>query len=323
MAECAVRIETLRRDFVSRRGRSRTVALDAIDLTIPVGEMHGLLGPNGAGKTTLCKILSTILLPTSGNAVVAGYDVVRQTSDVRQRIGIVLGGDRGLYDRMTARANLELWGALYGLRGRALAARVEALLDRFGLAERAADRVQGYSRGMKQRLHLARGLIGGPDVVLLDEPTSGMDPVAAHEVRSLLTGLREQGRTVLLATHDMAEAEAVCDRVSLIDRGKLLATLQPRALSSWLPIRWRVDAADVSEDVAEELLPQLRRLPGVVDVRAARPAGLRVEITAADDAPAVIRRLLDAGLSKVSTSQPDLEEVYLQVLGGRGMRVGP
>jgi ABC-2 type transport system ATP-binding protein len=176
---------------------------------------------------------------------------------------------------------------------------------------------------MKQRLHLARGLIGGPDVVLLDEPTSGMDPVAAHEVRSLLTGLREQGRTVLLATHDMAEAEAVCDRVSLIDRGKLLATLQPRALSSWLPIRWRVDAADVSEDVAEELLPQLRRLPGVVDVRAARPAGLRVEITAADDAPAVIRRLLDAGLSKVSTSQPDLEEVYLQVLGGRGMRVGP
>jgi ABC-2 type transport system ATP-binding protein len=321
----AVEVHQLRRVYGGRRKQQAVVALDGVDLSVPTGEVHGLLGPNGAGKTTLCKILSTVLLPTGGRAAVAGHDVVRQTAAVRRSIGIVFGGERGLYTRLTARANLEFWGALYGLRGRALAARVDALLDRFGLAARAADRVERFSRGMKQRLHLARGLIGDPRVVLLDEPTTGMDPVAAHDFRVLLAELRGEGRTVLLTTHDMAEAEAVCDRVSLIDGGRLLATERPAALGRWISTYARVDARNVPGDLAGRLPGELRGLPGVISVRRTEPAGLRIETAAESAAAAVLRHLLDAGLVNVATSQPDLAEVYLHLLGeqGRhGMRIG-
>jgi ABC-2 type transport system ATP-binding protein len=191
-----------------------------------------------------------------------------------------------------------------------------------GLTERAGDRVEGFSRGMKQRLHLARGLVGEPQVILLDEPTTGMDPVAAREFRALLAELRAEGRTVLLTTHDMAEAEAVCDRVTLIDGGRLLATERPATLSRWISTYARVDAADVPDALADRLIAELRELPGVAEARRVEPAGLRVETAAADAAPLVLRRLLDAGVTSVATSQPDLEEVYLHVIGERGMRVG-
>jgi len=296
-------------------------ALDGVDLVVPAGEVHGLLGPNGAGKTTLCKILSTVLLPTSGHASVGGHDVVRETADVRRIIGIVFGGERGLYTRLTARQNLEFWAAMYGLRGRTLRRRVDAMLSQIGLAERADDRVEGFSRGMKQRLHLARGLIGDPQVVLLDEPTTGMDPVAAREFRTLVGELRDDGRTVLLTTHDMAEAEAVCDRVTLIDNGRLLATERPAALSSWISTYSRVDARDVPAERVPKLIGELRDIPGVTAVRAVQPSGIRVETDAADAAPQVVRHLLDSGINSVATSTPDLEEVYLHIIGERGLRV--
>ncbi len=322
MSEHAVKIRQLCRVFRSRRKPAEVVALDDVNLTIPVGEVHGLLGPNGAGKTTLCKILATVLLPTSGHATVAGHDVVRDTAAVRRSIGIVFGGERGLYTRLTARQNLEFWAAMYGLRGRALRQRVHSMLDQIGLTERADDRVEGFSRGMKQRLHLARGLIGDPQVVLLDEPTTGMDPVAGREFRTLIDRLREDGRTVLLATHDMAEAEAVCDRVTLIDHGRVLATERPSALSGWISTYSRVDARDVPAERVPRLIEELRGIPGVAGVQAIQPAGNRIETEAADAAPQVIRHLLDAGITSVSTSTPDLEEVYLHIIGERGLRVG-
>ena len=322
MAEHAVEVRQLDRVFKGRRKAPDVVALDGVDLAIPAGEVHGLLGPNGAGKTTLCKILSTVLLPTSGRASVAGHDVVQETAAVRRTIGIVFGGERGLYTRLTARQNLEFWAAMYGLRGKALRRRVDVMLGRIGLAERADDRVEGFSRGMKQRLHLARGLIGDPRVVLLDEPTTGMDPVAAREFRSLLHRLRDDGRTILLTTHDMAEAEAVCDRVTLIDNGHLLATERPAALSGWISTYTRVDARDVPADQLPQLIIELRDIPGVANVQPTQPAGIRVETEAADAAPQVIRHLLDAGVNNVATSTPDLEEVYLHIIGERGLRVG-
>jgi ABC-2 type transport system ATP-binding protein len=320
--ELAVEVRELRRVFGGRRRSPEVVALAGVDLSIPAGEVHGLLGPNGAGKTTLCKILSTVLLPTAGRAAVGGHDVVRETAAVRRLIGIVFGGERGLYTRLTARQNLEFWAALYGLRGRALRTRVDALLERMGLVERARDRVEGFSRGMKQRLHLARGLVGEPRVVLLDEPTTGMDPVAAREFRALVGELRDEGRTVLLTTHDMAEAEAVCDRVTLIDGGRLLATEAPVTLRGWLSTYARVEAADVPAALADRLAAELREVPGVAEVRPVPPAGLRIETAAPEAAPLVLRRLLDAGVTSLTTSQPDLEEVYLHVIGERGMRVG-
>lgn len=321
-AEWAVEVRGLRRVFGGRRRSPEVVALDGVDLAIRSGEVHGLLGPNGAGKTTLCKILSTVLLPTSGDAAVAGHDVVRDTAAVRRLVGIVFGGERGLYTRLTARQNLEFWAALYGLRGRALRTRVTALLERMGLAERARDRVEGFSRGMKQRLHLARGLVGDPRVVLLDEPTTGMDPVAAREFRTLVAELHAEGRTVLLTTHDMAEAEAVCDRVTLIDGGRLLATERPATLAGWIAAYARVEAVEVPEALAQRLVGELTDLPGVAEVARVPPAGLRVETAAPEAAPVVVRALLDAGVTRVATTQPSLEEVYLHVIGERGMRVG-
>jgi ABC-2 type transport system ATP-binding protein len=157
----AVEVEQVTRVFEPRRKRdARVVALDGVSLEIPPGEIHGLLGPNGAGKTTLVKILATVLVPTSGRARVLGHDVVEEARSVRPLIGIVFGGERGLYWRLTGRQNLEYWGALYKLSTSRARSRAQELLERVGLADKADERVEQYSRGMKQRLHLARGLVG-------------------------------------------------------------------------------------------------------------------------------------------------------------------
>jgi ABC-2 type transport system ATP-binding protein len=311
-----VEVEDLRRTF-PREGGSSRAALDGLCLAIPDGEVHGLLGPNGAGKTTLCRILSTVLLPTSGTARVAGLDVVTDTAAVRRTIGIVFGGERGLYNRLTARQNLLYWSSLFHMRTRDAKPRVEQLLKRTGLADRADERVETYSRGMKQRLHLARGLIHDPKVVILDEPTVGMDPVAAHDFRALVRQLRADGRTLLLTTHDMAEAEAVCDRVSLIDEGKLLGTEQPGTIGRWMAAYERITAADISAETAEAV----RLLPGVSAVTHGADGRLVVETDAEGATGTVLRFLLDHGVTSVSTGRPSLEDVYLSVIGNRGLTV--
>ena len=314
----AVEVEEVTRVFEPRRrGSTRVVALDSVSLTIPTGEIHGLLGPNGAGKTTLVKILSTVLLPTSGRARVLGHDVVDETQAVRPLIGIVFGGERGLYWRLTGRQNLEYWGALYKLSSRQTKARARELLERVGLADKADQRVEEYSRGMKQRLHLARGLMGDGRVLFLDEPTTGMDPLAAREFRTLIGELRGEGRTILLATHDMAEAEAVCDRVTLIDRGKIIATESPRTLGHLLTRFQRIDVEGAPEAVLEEI----RTMDGVTNVAAADGAGVRIEVDAEGVTQLVLERLVAAGVTSVRTGLPSLEEVYVQLIGERGMEL--
>jgi ABC-2 type transport system ATP-binding protein len=298
------------------RKREPVVALDGVSLTVPAGEVHGLLGPNGAGKTTLVKILSTVLVPTSGRASVLGHDVVAEAKLVRPQIGIVFGGERGLYWRLTGRQNLEYWGALYKLTRPEIRRRAATLLDRVGLADRADERVETYSRGMKQRLHLARGLIGDAKVLFLDEPTTGMDPLAAREFRALIGELRGEGRTILLATHDMAEAEALCDRVTLIDRGALIATESPRTLGRVISRFQRIDV----EGAGEEVLARIAGLAGVAGVAAAA-VGVRIEVDEEGVTAQVLRLLVDAGVTSVRTSLPSLEEVYVQLIGERGLEV--
>lgn len=229
----AIEAEKLRRTFQQSRGVLRKgeefVAVHGVDLFIPQGIIFGLLGHNGAGKTTTIKMLSTLLIPTSGVARVAGFDVMREEREVRRRLGVVLGGDRGLYNKLTARDNLIYFAHLYGVPRHEVGPRADAMLELVGLEDRGRDRVEGFSRGMKQRLHLAKALIHNPPVLFLDEPTIGLDPAAAVRVREIIAGLAPE-RTVLLTTHYLHEADMLCDRIAIIDHGRIIVEDTPAGI---------------------------------------------------------------------------------------------
>lgn len=313
----AIDIQGLTRSYAVK-GKPDFLALKGIDLTIPQGEVHALLGPNGAGKTTLCRILSTVLLPSSGTVTVLGHEVVREAERVKQCLGVVFGGDRGLYNRLSARENLNFWASLYGLRRGERRRRVDELLDRVGLAHRSGERVQGFSRGMKQRLHLARGLVSDPGVLILDEPTVGMDPVAARGFRELVRELRADGRTILMTTHDMAEAAELSDRVSFIDDGNLALTESPGTVGNIVSSRERVDARGVPEEVRRRLVG----IEGVAVVSETEAGVLRIETEHPDATREALMTIVAAGVTDISRSRPSLEEVYLHLIGRRGMAVG-
>lgn len=314
----AVKTVGLQRSYKSK-GDKDVLALADISLEIEEGEIRGLLGPNGAGKTTLAKILSTVLLPSAGSATVLGHDVVKETAAVRRLIGIVFGGDRGLYTQLTARETLHYWAALYDVPSRETKRRVDALLDRVGLSERADTRVETYSRGMKQRLHLARGLISNARVLFLDEPTIGMDPLAARDFRSIVRDLKASGCTILLTTHDMAEAEAVCDRVALIDHGRLLAVETPASLAKLVSQHERIDF----DHADPALIQRLQSMPGVSSVSKVLHSidTHRVELSYASALQPILEILVASGVRQLATSRPSLEEVYVNFIGDRGLKV--
>jgi ABC-2 type transport system ATP-binding protein len=210
--------------------RERFRAVDGIDFTVEPGEIFGLLGPNGAGKTTTMKMLATLLIPTSGSIRVLGIDPLTRPRDVRARLGAMLSGERSLYWKLTGRENLEYFAALYHVPQSATAARIASSLAAVKLADRADDYVERYSTGMRQRLALARALLPDPPLLLLDEPTVGLDPQASRDLRDRVRELRAQGRTVLLTTHYMEEADQLCDRVAIIDHGRIVALDTPQAL---------------------------------------------------------------------------------------------
>ncbi|GAA1713267.1 daunorubicin resistance protein DrrA family ABC transporter ATP-binding protein [Kribbella yunnanensis] len=303
------------REF-TRKKKAPVRALRGLDLSVLEGEVHGLLGPNGAGKTTLVKILSTVLLPTQGQAMICGRDVVQHSREVRRLIGVVLGGERGLYSRLTARENLEFWGAAQKVPRAVLRDRVGQLLHRLGLESKADARVETFSRGMKQRLHLARGLIGDARVLFLDEPTMGMDPVAAHEFRTLIGELRSEQRTILLATHDMAEAEALCDRVSFVRDGAIVATRSPSAVAELVSAVRGIEF----DDPNMAAIAELSALPGV---RSATVTGdsVRVLVNSNQGLTRVLHFAADRGITSLHTLRPSLEDVYFQLIGDRGLEV--
>ena len=210
--------------------RERFRAVDGIDLRVEPGEIFGVLGPNGAGKTTTLRMLATLLEPTSGEARVLGIDVKEHPREVRARLGAMLSGERSLYWKLTGRENLEYFAALYHVPPRETRARIDRALVEVKLSDRADDYVERYSTGMRQRLALARALLPDPPLLILDEPTVGLDPPASRDLRDRVRDLRRQGRTVLLTTHYMEEADQLCDRVAIIDHGRIVALDTPAAL---------------------------------------------------------------------------------------------
>ncbi|HUE67419.1 MAG TPA: ABC transporter ATP-binding protein, partial [Candidatus Acidoferrum sp.] len=233
----AIEARQLRKTYLSTRGVFRRekverAALQGVDLSIESGELFGLLGPNGAGKTTMVKIFTTLLLPTSGSARILGLDAIHNPQAVRKRIGFVFGGERGLYWRLSGLDNLRYFADLYQIPPDLSRRRIAELLDALGLKGREHDKVEGYSRGMKQRLHLARGLLNEPEVLFLDEPTIGLDPVGGRELRALVRRLADEGVTIFLTTHYMLEADAICDRIAVIKKGEVVAEGTPSSIKT-------------------------------------------------------------------------------------------
>lgn len=232
----AIRVEHLHKLFYSvqgfwRRTRKPVTAVEDISFSVPRGQLFGMVGPNGAGKTTTVKMLSTLLLPTSGTARIFGHDL-RETGAIRPRIGFTFGGTKGLYSRLSGLDNLKYFAELYKLEPEVSRRRIHELLEIVGLSGREKDRVETYSNGMQQRLHLARALLHDPQMLFLDEPTVGIDPVGAREIRQLIKDQVEHGKTVLLTSHYMYEVEELCDRIAIIDHGSIIALDTPSALKA-------------------------------------------------------------------------------------------
>ncbi len=316
-----IEVENLTRRYRSRTGtfRRRTAVVEAlrgVSFAVEQGELFGLLGPNGAGKTTMIKVLTTLLLPTSGSARVLGFDARREARQIRGRVGYVFGGDRGLYDRLSAYDNLRYFADLYRVPPRTRRTRIDSLLEMVELKGRERERVETYSRGMRQRLHIARGLLHDPELLFLDEPTIGLDPVGARELRDTIGTLHQAGKTILLTTHYMYEADALCQRIAVIANGSFVATGTPSDLKKVVGDNTIVEIETFG--VEDEVVDRLRRIPGVravgVETRDQAQVLLVQSAVGADVVRALLNELSGAVTGKVITREPTLEDAYVELV---------
>lgn len=221
----AIEVTNLARNYEGTLGMTKkkiVEALKGISFSVDEGEILGLLGPNGAGKTTTIKILTTLLAPTSGEARIFGYKCFGEEKYIRDKINFIFGGERGLYWRLSAYENLQYFGDIYKVPRKVLKKRIPKLIKLVGLDGREHEKVESFSKGMKQRLQIARGLINDPSILFLDEPTIGLDPIGAIDLRNIILKLKEEGKTILLTTHYMYEADELCDRIAIINNGELI-----------------------------------------------------------------------------------------------------
>jgi len=301
---------------VLRRRRLDVEAVRGVSFTVRPGELFGLLGPNGAGKTTTIKMLITLLLPTSGTARVMGHDVVKETTEVRKRIGYVFGGDRGLYDRVSGLDNLRYFAELYGVDPGEQKRRIAELLEMVGLTGREKEKVEGYSRGMRQRLHIARGLLHDPEVIFLDEPSIGLDPIGARELRRTIRSLVEAGKTVLLTTHYMFEADALCDRIAVINGGRIVAQGTGADLKQAVVNRTIVEIETFG--VTADTVQRLRDDPDVIAVNTEEREQSEILLVQSEHGLQIMQRLLaalgDTRVGKVVAREPTLEDAYVHLI---------
>jgi ABC-2 type transport system ATP-binding protein len=310
MAAPILEVRDLRKQYAAH------VALDGVSFAVTAGEVFGLLGPNGAGKTTLMSILAGLREPTSGEVRLQGERVSRGRKELRRLIGIV-PQELAIYNELTARENLRFFGQLYGLGGRALEQRVDAVLAAVALADRADDRAGTFSGGMKRRLNLGAALVHGPALLLLDEPTTGVDPQSRNHIFEEVRRLNNAGLTILYTSHYMEEVQALCPRLGIIDHGRLIACDNLASLLRELPGVLRLHVAAMPE-------PVRRRLEQLSGLRPARDDGALIELECQDVKQAlvaVIPLLAEAGvvLTGIETEEPNLERVFLH-LTGRALR---
>jgi len=288
-------------------------AVKGVDFAIRTGEIFGFLGPNGAGKTTTLSMLSTLLTPTSGTATVAGFDLVKQPGEIKKRIGLV-PQELALYPTLSARDNLEFFGSIYGLRGKELTARAQWALELVGLADRAKDAIHTYSGGMKRRINIAAGLLHRPEILFLDEPTVGVDPQSRNNIFENVERLNREGLTILYTTHYMEEAERLCDRVAIVDQGRIIALDTPKALIDSLGGGIiHIGLSGKGDAVAESAraLPavkSIRRIDGKMEIEAHRAQEALVSVLE-------VANRLDANVTSLEILKPNLETVFLHLTG--------
>lgn len=305
----AIEVRGLRHSYSAKRSRKgtekpRDPALDGVSFDVRPGEVFGLLGPNGGGKTTLSRILCTLIVPDEGAAKVQGFDAVREPAQVRRQIGVVFQSE-SLDRHLTAYENLKHQGHLYGLRGDALKSRIRELLSRFGLADRSSDRVSQLSGGLKRRVELAKSLLHRPNVLLMDEPTTGVDPGARQDFWSHIFGLREKEKTtIFVTTHLMEEAEK-CDRLAILDRGRLVGLGTPDSLKSEIG----GDVISIETAEPEKLAGQIRDRfkvsPEIVD------GALHIEWPQGHTFVPALVEAFPGQIRSVRISKPSLEDVFI------------
>jgi ABC-2 type transport system ATP-binding protein len=319
--EKAISVMNLRRVYhassgIFRKKRQVVEAVKGISFDVEFGELFGLVGPNGAGKTTTIKMLTTLLMPTSGTAKVLGFDVTRDVVEIRRRIGIIFGGERGLYYRVSGRENLRYFADLYGVPMSKREKRISDLLEMVGLSDRADTKVESYSRGMKQRLHIAKGLVNDPQLIFMDEPTIGLDPQAARDTRAMIKQLVENEKTILLTTHYMFEADELCGRIGVISNGEVVALDSPSGLKRFVKDITVIEVEAFG--VVDSDIVALRQKPDVKTVSAdleGERQTLRIQTPKGSEfIPEVAKTLSRAKIFDVRTKEPTLEDAYLRLV---------
>ena len=321
----AVETQSLTRVFRPKKKREGKVvtALDSVDLRIDRGELFGVLGPNGAGKTTILKILSTLLLPTSGKAYVAGFDVAKDLQEVRKRINMVSGGEISGYGLLTVRENLWMFSQFYGLKSKEAHQRIDVLLDRFGLRDKDKEKVRTLSTGQRQKMNVIRGFVTNPEIIFLDEPTLGLDVNAARTVREFVVDwIREDpNRTVLLTTHYMMEADELCDRIAIIDDGKILACDTPHNLKKLV----RMNSTLTLSVGGLNDINDFGSIPGIGNFSSTKDAGgnettLRFILEDESAVSDIVSTVLGKGskILSLQKTEPTLEDVFIKLVG-RGL----
>ncbi len=295
-------------------------AVNCINFHIQQGEIFGLLGPNGAGKTTTISMLSTLLKPTSGDALISNHSVVEDPISVRKVIGVV-PQEIALYDDLSARENLKFWGRMYKMSGKMLDYRADQILDQIGLIDRQNDRVETFSGGMKRRLNIGVGLLHQPELLFMDEPTVGIDPQSRRKILDTVIDLNQHGLTVLYTTHYMEEAQELSDRVGIIDHGKMIAIGTQKELTEMVGEYDTLRLHFQAQEDGQRLATRLKELPDIIEASTNDHHIVVITPEAEEVLPTVINTANELGIKirSIDIQEPNLEAVFLH-LTGRALR---